>query len=108
MSDRKETGLPGRFAIATAPAAGHEETPFPARLRNFDLASLRGFDPLHRNSFLDVRVDKLQDDYLCLSVAIPETMLRGFVVFLEAMGGLISVYTVHYSINLKNIQVRGM
>lgn len=88
MSNEKARKALHDHAIASRAATDRATPPFPERLRNSDLGSLRGFDPLHREAFLDLRVDKLQGDYLCLSVAIPETMLRGFVVFLEAMGGL--------------------
>ena len=74
MSDLRADRTLGPRAIAAPQAAGSEDTSFPARLRNSDLAFLRGFDPLHRETFLDVRVDKLQGDCLCLSVAIPESM----------------------------------
>jgi hypothetical protein len=48
----------------------------------------RGFDPLHREAFLDVKVTAAKDGYVLLTVALPEGMTRGFMTFLDAMHGL--------------------
>jgi hypothetical protein len=63
-------------------------TLFPNRLKHFVGENSCGFDPLHRDSFVNLRVDSLRDGNVCLSVVIPETMTRGFVTFLESMLGL--------------------
>jgi hypothetical protein len=61
---------------------------FPSRLKHFVGENSCGFDPLHRDSFVNLRVNSLRDGNVCLSVVIPETMTRGFVTFLESMLGL--------------------
>jgi len=48
----------------------------------------RGFDPLHQDAFLDVKVTTAKDGYVLLTVALPEGMTRGFMTFLDAMHGL--------------------
>ena len=62
--------------------------PSPTRFQSRTGLGSLGFDPLHRDAFLDLNVSHIQDDYVCLSVAIPADLVRGFVTFLESMGGL--------------------
>jgi hypothetical protein len=84
------------FKAAGAATIGARQTPemtsnlpSPARFRSRTGFGSLGFDPMHREAFLDVSVTHLQNDYVCLSVAIPSDLVRGFVLFLESMGGLI-------------------
>ena len=49
---------------------------------------ISGFDTFSRDSFLDFEVTAAKDGYVLLSVAIPETMTRGFVSFLYSMHNL--------------------
>ena len=72
-------------SLTTAPVQAH---PLPERFQALYGEISRGFDPLHRDSFLDVNVTAAKDGYVLLSVAIPETLLRGFVIFLDSMHGL--------------------
>lgn len=62
--------------------------PLPDRLQALYGQISRGFDPLHRDAFLDVKVTAAKDGYVLLTVALPEGMTRGFMTFLDAMHGL--------------------
>ena len=62
--------------------------PLPDRFQALYGQISRGFDPLHRDAFLDVKVTAAKDGYVLLTVALPEGMTRGFMTFLDAMHGL--------------------
>ena len=61
--------------------------PLPERLQAL-YGPMTGFDPFHRDAFLDLKVTAAKDGYVLLSVALPEGMSRSFVAFLDAMHGL--------------------
>ncbi len=85
-----------------------KSTLFPNRLKHFVGENSRGFDPLHRDFFVDLRVNSLHDGNVCLSVIIPETMTRGFVTFLESMLGLmVSAWKKNRSISYATFYVGG-
>jgi len=70
--------------LTTAAVQAH---PLPDRFQAF-YGQISGFDPMHRDAFLDVKVTAARDGYVLLSVALPEGLTRGFVAFLNAMQGL--------------------
>ncbi len=63
-------------------------TTLPDRFSSYVGENSVGFNPLHRDAFLDLRVNSLRDGNVCLSVVMPDTLTRGFVTFLESMLGL--------------------
>jgi hypothetical protein len=70
--------------LTALPAKAH---PLPDRFQAL-YGQMAGFDPFHRDAFLDLKVTAAKDGYVLLSVALPEGMSRSFVAFLDAMHGL--------------------
>lgn len=79
-------------SLTASPVKAH---PLPDRFQALYGEISRGFDPFHRDSFLDVKVTAAKDGYVLLSVALPEGMTRGFVTFLDAMLGLMRCADQH-------------
>lgn len=73
-----------KAALSATPVKAH---PLPERFQAL-YGQISGFDPLHRDAFLDVTVTAAKDGYVLLSVALPEGLTRDFVTFLDAMHGL--------------------
>lgn len=71
--------------LTARPVQAH---PLPERFQALYGQISQGFDPLHRETFLDVKVTPARDGYVLLTVALPEGLTRGFVTFLDAMHGL--------------------
>ncbi len=71
----------------TLSATSAKAHPLPDRFQTL-YGQISGFDPFHQDAFLDVKVTAAKDGYVLLSVAIPESLTRGFVTFLESMHNL--------------------
>lgn len=72
------------ITLSTTSAKAH---PLPDRFQAL-YGQISGFDPFSKDSFLDVKVTEAKDGYVLLSLAIPESLTRGFVTFLDAMHNL--------------------
>lgn len=59
--------------------------PFPVDFDRLIWDADRLFNPLHGDKLLDFHVSGAKDGYVCLSIALPEGMTRGFVSMLESL-----------------------
>lgn len=49
------------------------------------------FNPLHRDCLLDYQVQAVNTGHVCMSVVMPNEMLRSFSTLLESMGGFFRI-----------------
>ena len=63
--------------------------PFPLDARRLVGDLSRAFNPMGRESLVDVEVVETREGMVCLSVVVPEGMTRAFVGLLDSLSGLV-------------------